>query len=47
MVRGRSHGEEADGMSGFYLQLGLVAAAGLIVFAIGMFSIHREKKRSH
>jgi hypothetical protein len=33
-------------MSGFYLQLGLVALAGLLVFAFGMYSIHREKKRS-
>ena len=33
-------------MSGFYLQLGLVALAGLLVFLFAMYSIHREKKRS-
>jgi hypothetical protein len=33
-------------MSGFYLQLGLVALGGLLVFLFGLYSIHREKKRS-
>jgi hypothetical protein len=33
-------------MSGFYLQLGLVALGGLLVFFFGLYSIRREKKRS-
>jgi len=33
-------------MSGWFLQLGFVALGGLIVFALGLYSIHREKKRS-
>jgi hypothetical protein len=33
-------------MSGFYLQLGLVALGGLLVFLFGRYSTHREKKRS-
>lgn len=33
-------------MSGFYLQLGLVAFGGLLVFLFGLYSIRREKKRS-
>ena len=32
-------------MSGFYMQLGLVVLAGLLVFAFGLYSIRQEKKR--
>ncbi len=33
-------------MNGWFLQLGLVALGGLLVFLFGLYSIHREKKRS-
>ena len=33
-------------MSGFFLQLGLVALGGLLVFLFSLYSIYREKKRS-
>ena len=33
-------------MTGFYLQLGLVALGGLLVFLFGLYSTHRENKRS-
>jgi hypothetical protein len=45
VLRGRS-GEKEVEMSGFYLQLRLVALGGLLVFLFGLYSIHREKKRS-
>ena len=42
---GRS-GKEKVEMTGFYLQLGLVALGGLLVFLFGLYSTNREKKRS-
>jgi hypothetical protein len=42
---GRSREEKIE-MNGFFLQLGLVALGGLLVFLFSLYSIHREKKRS-
>ena len=45
VLGGRSREEKIE-MNGFFLQLGLVALGGLLVFLFSLYSIHREKKRS-